>query len=68
VGAPQPRGGTAGTVKPQTVRGRQWLHAHIGPEAQWFGFALVVETRYLYDLLQGALDAGLVVVPAGVVR
>ena len=44
-----------------TDAARDWVEAHVDPEAQWFGGALVVEHRYARDLAQGMLDDGLAV-------
>jgi hypothetical protein len=46
-------------VRPMTKDGTVWLESNVEESAQWFGGALVVEPRYLTDLLAGAVDAGL---------
>jgi len=48
-------------VRPLTKDVDEWLHEHVDPEAQWFGKALVVEPRYLPNLLNGMIDEGFVI-------
>jgi hypothetical protein len=45
-------------VTPTTDECRTFLEDHTGEEAQWFGGALVVEPRYLADLVDGLADWG----------
>jgi hypothetical protein len=41
----------------------EWLRDHTAPEAQWWAArALVVEPRYVADILDGAREAGLEVI------
>lgn len=47
-------------VRPKTAEARQWIEDHVSDDAQWFG-GIVVEPRYLDDLLQGMMADGLVV-------
>lgn len=46
-------------VRPITVTGQDWTDGNIDPEAQVFGGAVVVEPRYLADLVAGMQDYGL---------
>lgn len=41
-------------VRPATDAAREWLEEHT--DGQWFGGALVVEPRYVVDLLDGMAD------------
>jgi hypothetical protein len=45
---------------PLTDEGQRWIDEHIDPEAQWYGASLIVEPRYIDNLLAGALAGGLV--------
>ena len=45
-------------VKPLTDECNDWLVEHVSDEAQWFGGALVVEPRYVEDLIEGLEEAG----------
>jgi hypothetical protein len=44
---------------PLTRAADDWLHAHAGESAQWWADALVVEPRYVEDIVAGAREAGL---------
>ena len=48
-------------LRPLSDTGREWLDSHVADDAQWFGNALVVEPRYVSDIVQGAIDDGLAV-------
>lgn len=39
--------------------GKTWLDDNIGDDAQTFGGAVVVEHRYIADIVAGAIDDGL---------
>ena len=38
--------GTLHTFCPLTLRAKEWMDEHVQHHVQWFGHALVVETRY----------------------
>ena len=44
---------------PQTPAALQFLSKHIREDAQYFGNSLMVEHRYVYDLLIGLREHGL---------
>ena len=46
---------------PVTESARSWIEEHLPSDAQWFGTAVVVEHRYIWAILQGLQDDGLVV-------
>jgi hypothetical protein len=46
---------------PQTQEARAHLIAHLDPEALWFGQALVVEPRYIADLVHQLREDGFTV-------
>ena len=48
--------GTLVLVRPLTVDVEAWLKEHT--DGQWFGGALVVEPRYVEELLLGLIDQG----------
>lgn len=50
--------GSIGLVYPQTRRARDFLEGRIAPDAQWFGRGLVVEHRYLADLVDALRAEG----------
>ena len=54
--------GTIYTVLPKTPTARAWILFNVADDAQWFGSQLVVEHRYIRDLVQGMMEAGLKVV------
>jgi hypothetical protein len=45
-------------VAPLTNECREWLEENVGDESQWFGGALVVEPRYLDNLVTGLIEDG----------
>ena len=45
-------------VRPLTADVEAWLRAHT--EGMWFGNALVVEPRYVMDLVEGLIEEGFV--------
>lgn len=46
-------------IQPLDAHAQLWLRDNVGlDEAQFFGGALVVEHRYIVDLLDGIFDAG----------
>ncbi len=51
-------GGSVYLLRPTSPLGAAWIDEHISPDATWFGGALVVEHRFVEDLLEGARDAG----------
>jgi hypothetical protein len=42
-----------------TPEASQWVEENVAGEAQYFGMALVVEPRYVADLIHGMHEAGL---------
>jgi hypothetical protein len=52
--------GTLYTFCPLTLRAKEWIDEHVQDDAQWFGYALIVEHRYAWGLAQGMKDDGLV--------
>jgi len=48
---------------PVTPAGQEWVDEHIPADAQTFGKAIVVEHRYIADIVNGALADGLEVGP-----
>lgn len=45
---------------PRTLAAKQWIEENVGPDAQWFANALVVEWRYAAELAAGMRVGGLV--------
>ena len=46
-------------LRPVTDAGREWLDENVSDDAQWFGGALVVEPRYVADIVVGMRQDGL---------
>ena len=46
-------------LRPLTVQAAEWLEEHIEQNRQMFGTAVVVEHRYIADIVRGIRDAGL---------
>lgn len=44
---------------PDSPAGTEWLNEHVDPEAMHFGRAVVVEHRYINDIVEGAIADGL---------
>lgn len=49
-------------LRPRTARAIEWLRRAVGEESVWWAGALVVEHRYLTNIVAGAIEAGLEVV------
>jgi aromatic ring-cleaving dioxygenase len=45
-------------IRPLTDDVRDWLADHTDDEAQWFGRALVVEPRYVVDIVTALVEEG----------
>lgn len=48
-------------LRPLTDAGREWIAEHIPEDAQMFGDAVVVEHRYINNIVTGAQRDGLTV-------
>lgn len=46
-------GGSLFLVTPETDNARAWLDEHVSEEATWFAGSLVVEHRYIENLMAG---------------
>ena len=46
-------------LRPLTGQAAEWLEEHIEQNRQMFGTAVVVEHRYVADIVRGIADAGL---------
>jgi hypothetical protein len=53
--------GSLFTVVPKTKSGAEWLRDTSPEDAQFFGAGMVVEPRYVLDVVEAAREAGLVV-------
>ena len=53
--------GTIALLYPLTDAARDWVAVHIPEDAQRFGNAIVVEHRYIFDIIDGATADGLIV-------
>lgn len=55
--------GTIAVVTPKTQEAKNWLieNVAINEETQWWGPGIVVEHRFLDDLLQGITNDGLTI-------
>jgi hypothetical protein len=52
-------GDTVGLVAPVSPASKSWIEEHVQPDAPRMGHALVVEHRYVRDLLTGMVGDGL---------
>lgn len=52
-------GGTVYTLHPVSVPGHAWIAEHIAEDASRLGDAVVVEHRFIRDIVLGALRDGL---------
>jgi hypothetical protein len=52
-------GGSVYLLRPTSPLGSTWVTQHIAPDASWFGGAVVVEHRYIRDIVVGATREGL---------
>jgi hypothetical protein len=50
--------GNLGLVYPQNAQAQEYLQEHVQEDAQWFGRGLVVEARYMADLVNGLRNDG----------
>jgi hypothetical protein len=48
-------------LRANTNVGQEWLDDHIGDDAQTWGGAIVIEHRYITDVVSGAINDGLTV-------
>jgi hypothetical protein len=48
-------------VRPVSSAATEWLRENVAEDSQWFGGALVVEHRYISDLVEGMKLHGLAV-------
>ena len=48
-------------LHPKTEQAREWVSEHLPDDAQRFGGAVVVEPRYIEDIIAGIRDDGLAV-------
>jgi len=46
---------------PLTRNAKRWINSNVGDEAQFFGNALVIEPRYVSDIVCGMADDGITV-------
>ncbi len=53
--------GSVYLLRPVSHRGVAWVAERIAPDAIWFGGAVVVEHRYIHDIVVGAVADGLLV-------
>ncbi len=52
-------GGTVYILRPTTPTGEAWIEEHIQADAFPFGGGVVVEHRYIRDIVVGAISDGL---------
>jgi hypothetical protein len=51
--------GTIGLVRPLTWAASEWIKKHAPSQSQWFGPALLLEHRYIAELLNRMVEDGL---------
>jgi len=52
-------GGTVYLLRPTSMTGEAWIEENIDPDALWFGGGVVIEHRYIRDIVLGAISDGL---------
>ena len=52
-------GGTVYLLRPVSIAGETWIADHIAQDATWFGGGVVVEHRYIREIVEGAVADGL---------
>ena len=55
----QPRGSAIVSVEPLSDEAREWLDDNVSSESIWLAGALIVDLRFVEDLIAGMLAAGL---------
>jgi hypothetical protein len=53
--------GTIFLLQPLTVAAREWINDNLPEQRLVYGTAVVVEHRYIQDIVQGIINDGLVV-------
>ena len=53
--------GTISVLTPKTNEAREWVASNLQGEIQYWGKGVVIEHRYVSDILNGVMEAGLVV-------
>ena len=51
-------------LSPVTQSAQSWIEENLPSDAQWFGHRVVVEPRYIWAILEGIQNDGLVVQPS----
>ncbi len=51
--------GTVYLLRPTSPSGEAWVKEHIQPDALWFGGGVVIEHRYIRDIVVRAISDGL---------
>lgn len=54
-------GGTVYLLLPVTAAAKAWVAEHIPDDAQYLGYAVAIEHRYVMDIIQGIREDGLTV-------
>ena len=52
-------GGSVYLLRPVSQVGEAWIEEHLPADATWFGGAVVVEHRYIHNIVIGAVTDGL---------
>ena len=53
--------GSIAVLRPVTDEAREWVDENLPDDAQWFGRGVVIEPRYVGDIVEGILNDGLTV-------
>lgn len=51
--------GTIWLMVPQSEQAREWIEEHIPEDAMGFGDAVVIEHRFVGDIIEGCVNDGL---------
>ena len=53
--------GSIFTLEPNTYDAKEWVEDNIPNDTMYFGFSIVVEHRYISDIINGIINDGLTV-------
>lgn len=53
--------GSIVVLRPMNDEAREWIDFNVDPDAQWFGRGVVIEHRYVNDIVEGIVSDGLTI-------
>ena len=55
--------GSIAILTPESDDAKTWVDDHIAEEAQWFANGVVIEHRYVPDIVEGIFETGMTINP-----